>query len=92
MEQPIFGEGRKHSDIFKVVYFEDLQKMYYTLHEVYITKFVDVVDSKMKDYFSETNLKRISTTLWLHSNRIIKAFRCESSFDSDICTAKQEHQ
>ena len=53
--------GRKYSDIFKVLSFEDLQKMYYTLHEADITKFVDIVDSKIREYFSETNLKRIRT-------------------------------
>lgn len=53
--------GRKYRDIFKVLSFEDLQKMYYTLHEADITKFVDIVDSKIKEYFSETNLKRIRT-------------------------------
>lgn len=53
--------GRKYGDIFKVISFEDLQKMYYTLHEADITKFSDIVDSRMKEYFSETNLKRIRT-------------------------------
>ena len=53
--------GRKYRDIFKVLSFEDLQKMYYTLHEADITKFVDIVDSKIKEYFFETNLKRIRT-------------------------------
>ena len=53
--------GRKYRDIFKVIFFEDLQKMYYTLHEADITKFVDIVDSKIKEYFPETNLKRIRT-------------------------------
>ena len=53
--------GRKYSDIFKVVTFEDLQIMYYTLHEADITKFVDIVDGRMKEYFPETNLKRIRT-------------------------------
>ena len=53
--------GRKFSDIFKVLSFEDLQKMYYTLHEADITKFVDIVDSKIREYFSETNLKRLRT-------------------------------
>lgn len=51
--------GRKYRDIFKVLSFEDLQKMYYMLHEADITKFVDIVDSKIKEYFSETNLRRI---------------------------------
>ena len=36
--------------------------MYYTLHEANISKFVDIVDSKMKEYYVETNLKRIRTT------------------------------
>lgn len=49
------------NQIFKVLSFEELQKMYYTLHEADITKFVGIVDSKIKEYFPETNLKRIRT-------------------------------
>lgn len=54
--------GRKYSDIFKVIDFEDLQKMYYTLHEADITKFADIADMRIREFFSETNLKRIRTT------------------------------
>ena len=53
--------GRKYSDIFKVVSFDELQKMYYTLHEADISKFVDILDTHVKEYFSETNLKRFRT-------------------------------
>ncbi len=53
--------GRKYSDIFAVLSFDDLQKMYYTLHEADISKFVDIVDENVKDHFKETNLKRIRT-------------------------------
>ena len=53
--------ARSFSDIFKVLSFEDLQNMYYTLHEADITKFADIVDDKMRDHFKETNLKRIRT-------------------------------
>ena len=53
--------GRKYSDIFKAVPFEDLQQMYYTLHEADVSKFADIVDARMKDFFPETNLKRIRT-------------------------------
>ena len=53
--------GRKYSDIFKVIPFEDMQKMYYTLHEADITKFVEIADQLMKDHFTKTNLKRIRT-------------------------------
>ena len=51
--------GRKYSDIFKVISFEDMQKMYYTLHEADITKFVETADKLMKEHFADTNLKRI---------------------------------
>ena len=54
--------GRKYSDIFKVISFKDMQKMYYTLHEADITKFVETADKLMKEHFSDTNLKRIRTT------------------------------
>ena len=53
--------ARKYGDIFKVVTFEDLQNMYYTLHEADISKFVDIMDARMQECFSETNLKRIRT-------------------------------
>ena len=53
--------GRKFGDIFKVLSFEDLQQMYAPLHEADITKFVDVVDKRIREYYAETNLKRIRT-------------------------------
>ena len=51
--------ARRYSDIFKVLSYEDLKKMYYTLHEADITKFVDIADERVKEYFKDTNLKRI---------------------------------
>ena len=53
--------GRRYSDIFKAVTFEDLQKMYYTLHEADITKFAGLMDARMREVFTDTNLKRIRT-------------------------------
>lgn len=53
--------SRKYGDIFKAVTFEDLQNMYYTLHEADISKFVDIMDKRMQEFFPETNLKRIRT-------------------------------
>lgn len=50
---------RKYSDIFKVFSFADLQKMYETLHEADITKFVNIADQRIREFFAETNLKRI---------------------------------
>ena len=54
--------ARSFSDIFKALSFEDLQNMYYTLHEADITKFVDIVDEIIRKYFKDTNLKRIRTS------------------------------
>ena len=53
--------GRKYSDIFKAISIKEFEKMYYTLHEADITKFVEIVDKKIKLCFPETNLKRIRT-------------------------------
>jgi len=51
--------ARRYGDIFKAVSFKDLSKMYYTLHEADISKFVDIMEARIKEYFPETNLKRL---------------------------------
>ena len=53
--------ARSFGDIFKVLTFDELQNMYYTLHEADITKFTDIADEKIREYFKDTNLKRIRT-------------------------------
>lgn len=56
-----WASGRRYSEIFSVNTFEDLQKMYDTLHEADVTKFADIVNIRMKEYYFETNLKQIRT-------------------------------
>lgn len=51
--------ARKYSEIFKVLVFDDLQQMYYTLHEADISKFVDIANARIKESFPDTNLKRL---------------------------------
>lgn len=63
---------RKYSDIFTAASFEDLQKMYFMLHEADITKFVDIMDSRMKEHFVETNLKSARTTYGLTQAELAK--------------------
>ena len=53
--------GRRYSDIFRVVTFEELQRMYDPLHEADITKFADILDARIREFFTDTNLKRIRT-------------------------------
>ena len=57
-----WSSARSFNDIFRVLSYDDLQNMYYTLHEADITKFADIVDEKIKEYFRDTNLKRIRTS------------------------------
>ena len=51
--------GRSFREIFTVLSFTDLHDLYHTLHEADISKFVDIADEKLKEYFKDTNLKRI---------------------------------
>jgi len=60
------------SDIFKVVSYEELEKMYYPLHEADITKFVDIVDEKIREFFVETRLKRIRTAYGCSQSELAK--------------------
>lgn len=51
--------SRKYSEIFKALSFEKLQEMYCMLHEADISKFVDIADACIKEYFKDVNLKRL---------------------------------
>lgn len=53
--------ARKYSHIFKAIPFEELQRLYPTLHEADITKFISVADKYLQECFPDTNLKRIRT-------------------------------
>ena len=64
--------SRKYSGIFKVVSFSELEQMYYTLHEADISKFVDVINERMLEYFPETNLKRIRTAYGITQAELAK--------------------
>lgn len=54
--------SRRYDEIFNVFSFENLRKMYLTLHEADVTKFVEIADEKMEEYYKDTNLKRIRTS------------------------------
>ena len=63
---------RSFSDIFQVLSFDDLNRMYYTLHEADITKFVDAVDVIMSEHFKETNLKRYRSAYGCSQSELAK--------------------
>lgn len=64
--------NRSFSDIFKVVSYAELEKMYYPLHEADITKLVDILDERIKKYYTETNLKRIRTAYGCSQSELAK--------------------
>ena len=64
--------SRSYADIFKVLPFDDLKNMYYTLHEADITKFTDIADEKIKEFFKDTNLKRIRTSYGCSQSELAK--------------------
>lgn len=53
---------RKYSEIFQALSFSDMQKLYPSLHEADISRFIETADRLMKEHFVDTNLKRIRTT------------------------------
>ena len=53
--------ARSYSEIFAALSFADLKRMYITLHEADISKFVEIAECRIKEHFKETNLKRIRT-------------------------------
>lgn len=64
--------NRKFSQIFEVMSYFELEHMYSTLHEADISKFVDIVDSKIQEYYPDTNLKRIRTNYGISQSELAK--------------------
>lgn len=64
--------NRKFSEIFEVLSYNELEHMYDTLHEASIRKFVDIIDTKIKEHFKETNLKRIRTNYGISQSELAK--------------------
>lgn len=54
--------GRKYAAILKAFSFDELLKMYVTLHEADLSKFADIAEQRMKERYPQTNLKRIRST------------------------------
>ena len=51
--------ARQFMKIYKVVTIDDLLKMYSVYHEMDIMKFVEAINEKWDQYYTETNLKRL---------------------------------
>lgn len=64
---------RQFEDIFKALPYEKVERMYYPLHEADLSKFTEIADSKMKEYYPETNLKRIRSTYGLTQAELAEA-------------------
>ncbi len=64
--------SRTYREIFSAVSFNDLLCLYPTLHEADITKFADVIDQRVRAYFTETNLKRLRTICGYSQSELAK--------------------
>ncbi len=64
--------SRKYSEIFKAISFDDLLRMYPTLHEADVTKFADIVDQKVREAFPDTNLKRLRIAFGCSQSELAK--------------------
>ena len=56
--------------IFEDVKYEDLEKMYYTLHEADITKFVDTINNVISEGNNDTNLKRMRNAYGISQKKL----------------------
>lgn len=62
--------GRSFARIHKAVRIGTILDMYHTLHEADIMKFVAVMDEKLQDYYTDTNLKRLRTGMGLSQREL----------------------
>ena len=62
--------GRTFARIHKAVPIARIIDMYPTLHEADIMKFTAVMDEKLWDYYTETNLKRLRTGMGLSQREL----------------------
>lgn len=63
---------RSFSGIIKAIPYDDLQKLYYMLHEADITKFADIAEERIKECFKDTNLKRIRMAYGCKQAELVK--------------------
>lgn len=89
--------NRSFKEIFDVVSLKTLEKMYYTLHEADITKFVSIMDEIMKEYYHDTNLKRLrkkkgysQKELSLKSNVSLRSIQMYEQRNKDINKASAD--
>ena len=64
--------NRSFNEIFNILKYSDLEKMYYKYHEVDILKFVEELDIIMQNHNKETNLKRIRNLYGISQNELAK--------------------
>lgn len=56
-----WDSGRGYQDILQGVSYDELRQLYPTLHEADISRFVEVMDARMREFYTETALRRIRT-------------------------------
>ena len=80
--------GRKYSEIFEVLSFAELEKMYYTLHEADVSKFAGIADARIREHFAET----YPHGLRLFASRAGEKIRRRPALHPAVRTAAKGHQ
>lgn len=62
--------GKTFMRIYRAVSMTEILKMYPVFHEMDIMQFVDAMDKKIKEFYVETNLKRIRTQAGLSQREL----------------------
>ena len=62
--------GKTFMRIYRAVSMTEILKMYPVFHEMDIMQFVDTMDKKIKEFYVETNLKRIRTQAGLSQREL----------------------
>ena len=64
--------NRSFNEIFNILKYSDLEKLYYKYHETDILKFAEELDIIIKNNYQETNLKRIRILYGISQNELAK--------------------
>ena len=90
--------GRKYDAIFAAIPFDDLCQIYHPLHEADISKFADIADTRLKEFFPDTTLKRLriacgytQATLAERAEVSLRSIQAYEQRDKDINKASAEN-
>ena len=83
--------GRKYSEIFEVLSFAELEKMYYTLHEADVSKFAGIADARIRE-LTVHSFSTFSSKVSRFASRAGEKIRRRPALHPAVRTAAKGHQ